>query len=92
MIGSCTRSGCDLFAVVEEGIWKLPDGSSHLLADNHLDDADALLTLARCLSRAESRATLSLRAALAAELSLYTSAWIDSDGLNGEEPLTANDG
>lgn len=81
-----------MYAVVEDGVWKLPEDSSHLLADNHLDDADALLTLARCLSRAESRATASLRSALTAELSLYASAWIDPDAPNNEEPLNVSDG
>jgi hypothetical protein len=85
VVGQCTRTGCDVFAVVEEGIWKLPEQTAHLLADNHLDDADALLTLARCLSRAESRASNALREAIEAELSLYKSAWLD-------EPLIANDG
>jgi hypothetical protein len=77
VIGTCTRAGCDVFAVVEEGIWKLPAACGHLVDDNHLDDADALLTLARCLSRAERRASNALRKAIAHELSLYANAWID---------------
>lgn len=77
VIGTCTRAGCDVFAVVEEGVWKLPAACGHLVEDNHLDDADALLTLARCLSRAEKRASDSLRKAIAKELSLYASAWVE---------------
>lgn len=89
VVGSCTRSGCEVFAVVEDGVWKLPESTAHLLSDNHLDDADALLTLARCLSRAESRASARLREAIAAELSLYASAWIEAPE---ETQLIANDG
>jgi hypothetical protein len=92
VIGTCTRSGCDVFAVVEDGIWKLPEATADLIADNHLDDADALLTLARCLSRAEARATPQLRAALEAELSMYTSAWVEPEPVSGEQSLSANDG
>ncbi len=92
VIGTCTRSGCEIFAVIEDGIWKLPDTAAELVVDNHLDDADALLTLARCLSRAESRATPGLRAAIDAELALYASAWIGPEPESGEQPLIANDG
>lgn len=77
VIGTCTRAGCEVFAVVEDGVWKLPAASAHLIEDNHLDDADALLTLARCLSRAERRVSESLRSAITEELSQYASAWID---------------
>lgn len=90
MIGTCTRTGCDVFAVVEEGTWKLPEQTAHLLQDNHLDDADALLTLARCLSRAEARASHALRKAIEHELSLYASAWIEPARV--DEALSANDG
>jgi hypothetical protein len=77
VIGTCTRAGCEVFAVVEEGTWKLPAACGHLVDDNHLDDADALLTLARCLSRAERRVSAALRKAITTELSLYASAWVD---------------
>jgi len=77
VVGTCTRAGCEVFAVVEDGVWKLPAACGDLVEDNYLDDADALLTLARCLSRAERRASESLRAAIAAELSRYASAWIE---------------
>lgn len=73
-------------------MWKLPDATAHLLDDNHLDDADALLTLARCLSRAEQRASSALRQAIAAELSLYASAWIEQGPPSGEVAISANDG
>jgi hypothetical protein len=77
VIGTCTRVGCAVFAVVEEGVWKVPEACGHLVEDNHLDDAEALLTLARCLSRAERRASSNLRSAITEELSLYESAWIE---------------
>lgn len=76
VVGTCTRGGCGVFAVVEDGVWKLPPAALHLIEDNHLDDAEALMTLARCLSRAERRASDPLRRAIAEELSLYASAWL----------------
>ncbi len=79
VVGTCTRVGCEVFAVVEDGVWKLPPASAHLIEDNHLDDADALLTLARCLSRAERRVSEPLRKAIIAELSQYASAWIEEN-------------
>lgn len=85
VVGTCTRAGCEVFAVVEDGVWKLPAACGHLVEDNYLDDADALLTLARCLSRAERRASESLRAAIATELSRYASAWIEEQAA---EPST----
>lgn len=80
----CTRGGCEIYAVVEDGIWKLPPDAAHLLEDNHLDDADALMTLARCLAHAETRASTPLREALDAELSKYTSAWLSEQASNEE--------
>jgi hypothetical protein len=85
VIGKCPRGGCDLFAVVEDGVWKLPESSSHLLEDNHLDDADALLTLARCLARAERRVSNDLRSAVRAELDDYRNAWLDEPRANDAE-------
>lgn len=92
VIGTCTRSGCDVYGVVEDGIWKLPEASMHLVEDNHLDDADALVTLARCLSRSETRASSALRKAIEAELSSYAEAWIEPPPASGETDLSANDG
>lgn len=83
VIGTCTRGGCGIFAVVEDGVWKLPSASRHLVDDNHLDDAEALITLARCLGRAERRVSESLRRAIARELASYTSAWL-ADGRASE--------
>ncbi|MGZ3450301.1 MAG: hypothetical protein ACXVEF_11940 [Polyangiales bacterium] len=74
-----------MFAVIEEGVWKLPESSAHLLEDNHLDDADALLTLARCLARAERRVSDDLRSALRSELDGYKTAWLDESANDAEE-------
>jgi len=86
VVGTCTRGGCGVFAVVEDGVWKLPPAAQHLVEDNYLDDAEALMTLARCLSRAERRASETLRETVAQELSLYASAWLAeaSDGRPSE--------
>jgi hypothetical protein len=75
VIGRCTRSGCTILAVVEAGIWKLTEEQAALLDDNHLDDVDALMTLARCLVRAEERAAPSVRDAVRDELARWAEAW-----------------
>jgi hypothetical protein len=78
VVGKCPRGGCDLLAVVEDGVWKLPMETAHLLEDNHLDDADALVTLARCLARAERRASEALRVAVRGELDEYKNEWLEA--------------
>ncbi|MBI2393032.1 MAG: hypothetical protein HYV09_25840 [Deltaproteobacteria bacterium] len=76
VVGTCTRGGCEVYAVVEEGVWKLPPALVELVEDNHLDDAEALMTLARCLGRAERRVSEGLRAMISQELSLFAKAWL----------------
>lgn len=88
VVGTCTRGGCGVFAVVEDGVWKLPPAAVDLVDDNHLDDAEALMTLARCLSRSERRASDELRRLVVAELSRFESAWL-ADGEREERTSDA---
>lgn len=80
VLGRCTRAGCGIWAVVEEGTWKLPPATVQMLDDNHLDDVDALVTLARCIGRSERRISDRLRTAIDDELSRFAAAWVEEDG------------
>ncbi len=72
--------------MVEEGTWKLPPATAAMLDDNHLDDVDALVTLARCIGRAERRMSSALRAAIDDELAQFAAAWVGDDESSVGEP------